>query len=389
MPRLGVYTDYAYTEVDGKPFAERAFALFVAELARHLERVVVIGRLDPDGAPRYPLGGVELVPLPHYPSLTHTREAIRGMLGSLRPFWRSLDDLDCVWILGPHPLAFPFALMARLRGRKVILGVRQESVAYMRSRHPQSRVRPFLARVMEGAFKLLARRWPVIVVGPSLARAYARSRSMLEISVSLIREADIGESGPPRSYSGELTALSVGRLETEKNPLALADMIAVLRRLDGRWRLIVCGEGDLQDALARRLEELGVSDAVELRGYVSHESGLADAYRGAHALVHVSWTEGLPQVLYEAFAARLPVVATDVGGIREAVGDAALLVPPGQPDRTAAELARVGEDAELRDRLIERGLELVRAHTLESETGRTAQFIGVEAGAQVHDHSHP
>jgi glycosyltransferase involved in cell wall biosynthesis len=380
VTRLGVYTDYAYTEVDGKPYAERAFTLFIAELARHLDRVVVVGRLDPEGAPRYPLGDVELVPLPHYASLIHTGEAIRGMTGSLRPFWRSLGELDCVWILGPHPLAFPFALMARLRRRKVILGVRQESVAYMRSRHPNSRLLPALARVMERAFRLLARRWPVIVVGPSLGRAYDRGRSVLEISVSLVRDADIAESAPPRSYSGELTALSVGRLETEKNPLALADMIAALRRLDGRWRLVVCGEGDLQDALERRLSELGVSDAVELRGYVAHEGGLADAYRDAHALVHISWTEGLPQVLYEAFAARLPVVATDVGGIREGVGSAAVLVPPGRPDRTAEELARVGEDAELRHLLVERGLELVRSNTLESETERTARFISVEAG---------
>ena len=380
MPRLGVYTDYAYTEVGGRPYAERAFAIFIASLARHLEQVVVIGRLDPQGAPRYPLGGVEFVPLPHYLSLTHTREAIRGMLGSLRPFWRSLDHLDCVWILGPHPLAFPFALMARLRRKKVILGVRQESVAYMRSRHPDSRLRLVLAKAMEGAFKLLAKRWPVIVVGPALARAYAGGRSVLEISVSLIRAADIGEAGPPRSYSGELRALSVGRLETEKNPLALADMLAALRRIDDRWRLVVCGEGDLRGALEQRLAELDVSDAAELRGYVSHEDGLADAYREAHALVHVSWTEGLPQVLYEAFAARLPVVATDVGGIREAVGDAALLVPPGEPGRTAEELARVGSDPELRDLLVERGVELVRAHTLESETERTARFISVEAG---------
>jgi glycosyltransferase involved in cell wall biosynthesis len=382
VPRLGVYTDYAYSEVDGKPYAERAFALFIAALAERLERVVVIGRLDPEGAPRYTLGGVELVPLPHYPSLTHTREALRGMLGSLRPFWRALDDLDCVWILGPHPLAFPFALMARVRGRRVILGVRQESVAYMRSRHPNSRLRPALARVMEGAFRALARRWPVIVVGPSLARAYGRGRAVLEISVSLIREADIGRAGSPRSYSGPLTALSVGRLETEKNPLALADMMVALRRLDDRWRLVVCGEGDMRAALEGRLEQLEVAAPVELRGYVAHDSGLAEAYREAHALVHVSWTEGLPQVLYEAFAAELPVVATDVGGIREAVGEATLLVPPGRPEEVAEALARIGRDDELRGALVDRGLDLVRARTLEAESARAAAFIAAAASGR-------
>ena len=47
----------------------------------------------------------------------------------------------------------------------------------------------------------------------------------------------------------------------------------------------------------------------------------------------MSWTEGLPQVLFEAFAAGTPVVATAVGGVPEAVGDAALLIPPGDAGR--------------------------------------------------------
>src|SRR3954452_2411527 len=226
VPRLGVYTDYTYSVSQGTPYAERAFALFIGALAEKLDRVVVIGRLDPGSEPRYPLGHVDLVLLPNYPSLTHTRQAIRGMLGSLRPYWRALDDLDCVWILGPHPLAIAFALLARLRGRTVILGVRQESVAYMRSRHPDSRIRLALARATEACFRALSRRWPAVVVGPALASAYARGRAVLEISVSLIQEADVGVGPPSRDYSGRLTALSVGRLETEKNPVALADVIA-------------------------------------------------------------------------------------------------------------------------------------------------------------------
>jgi glycosyltransferase involved in cell wall biosynthesis len=381
VPRLGVYTDYAYSLKDGRPHAERAFAIFIAELAHRLDRVTVIGKLDPSGRARYPLGDVEFVPLPYYPSLTHTWLAIRGMLGSLRPFWRALDELDSVWILGPHPLAFPFALIARLRRRRVILGVRQDSVAYMQSRHPGNRVRIALARAMDFGFRALARRWPTIVVGPALARQYAHSASVLDLSISLIREREIATAeSVDRDYSGELVALSVGRLETEKNPLALADVIAALRRLEPGWRLAICGEGDLRPALEERVRGLGVADAVEFRGYVPHDAGLAEAYRDAHALAHVTWTEGLPQILYEAFAARLPVVATDVGGIREAVGEAALLVPPGDPQGIAEGLALIGRDADIRNELVERGLEVVRAHTLESESERAAEFIRAESG---------
>jgi glycosyltransferase involved in cell wall biosynthesis len=376
MARLGVYTDYSYSLADGVPHAERAFALFIAGLAERLDRVTVIGRFNPEGAAHYPLGNVGLIPLPHYPSLSHTLPALRGMLGSVRPFWHALEELDCVWILGPHPLAFPFALLARLRGRRVILGVRQDSRAYMRSRHPGSRVRQAVAWAWDLGFRALARRWPVIVVGPAIAHAYRGSRHLLEISVSLIRESEITSgASAERDYSGALTALSVGRLETEKNPLALAYVASELRRHDDRWRLLVCGEGDMRDELEALLEELELADRVELRGYVPHDAGLAELYRSAHALVHVSWTEGLPQVLFEAFASQLPVVATDVGGVREAVGDAAILTPPGQPDATAEALARLGRDEALRRSLTRRGTEVVSAHTLEAETASVAEFI--------------
>jgi glycosyltransferase involved in cell wall biosynthesis len=383
MARLGVYTDYIYSQRGGQAYAERAFALFVAALAPRLERTVVIGRLDPAGEGRYPLGDVELAPLPHYPSLSHTIPAIRGMLGSLRPFWRALDGLDCVWILGPHPLAFPFALIARLRGREVILGVRQDSVSYFRSRHPGSRLKAALARAMDLGFRLLARRWPVVVVGPGIAEHYRASPRLCEISVSLIaaREIEPPEQAAERGYDGDLVALSVGRLEAEKNPLALADVLAALRERDPRWRMVICGEGELRSALERRLEELGVADAAELRGYVDHGPELAATYREAHALALVSWTEGLPQVLFEAFAAGLPVAATAVGGIPAAVGDAALLVPAGDPEAMAAALARIGEDAGLREDLIRAGNALVHANTIETETERVAAFISAASAA--------
>ena len=130
--------------------------------------------------------------------------------------------------------------------------------------------------------------------------------------------------------------LSVGRLETEKNPLLLADVLARSATAAGDWRLLICGEGPMEGELRERLRELGVEDHAELLGYVPIHGGLLDLYRSVNAFLHVSWTEGLPQVLLEAFAAGTPVVATAVGGVPEAAGDAALLIPPGDADAAAA-----------------------------------------------------
>jgi glycosyltransferase involved in cell wall biosynthesis len=320
---------------------------------------------------------VEFVPLPHYPSLVDVHRSVPAMARSLSRFWRVLRDVDGAWLLGPYALSVIFALLTAARGRRVALGVRQDTPRYARSRHPDRRWVHVAADALEGMYRLMARRWPVVVVGPGLARSYRRAGRVLPIAVSLVSSRDVvePEDALRRPYDGEeIVALSVGRLEREKNPLLLADVLARLRERDPRWRLVVCGEGPLEGELRDRLAELGVAEHADLRGYVPHGE-LPRLYRSSHALLHVSWTEGVPQILFEAFAAGLPVVATDVGGVADAAGDAALLVPPGEPDPPAQALARVAADAELRRRLIEAGAAQVREHTTEAETARVAEFL--------------
>jgi glycosyltransferase involved in cell wall biosynthesis len=376
--RLAVYTDYAYHRGSGGIYAERAFAIFLSRLRPRFERLVLVGRLSPPGgSARYPVGDAGFLELPYYSRLSKPFDAVPALARSLGTLWRGLKEVDCVWVLGPHPLAIVFALLARARRRRAVLGVRQDLPSYVRSRHPRRPDLRALAVLLEAAFRLLARFLPVIVVGPELARSYRRSPALLEIAVSLVSGEEIVSSQEAlgRSYDAELRVLSVGRLEGEKNPLLLAEVLARLNRGDRRWRLIVCGEGELRERLAERLIELGQEGNAELRGYVPFGEELARLYRESHVLLHSSWTEGLPQVLLEAFAAGLPVVAPDVGGIGAAVGNAVMLVPPGEPDAAALAVSTLARDRRLREQVIPAGLAYVRDRTSESEVERVAAFL--------------
>jgi glycosyltransferase involved in cell wall biosynthesis len=377
--RLAVYTDYVYRQEGGAVYAERAFALFLARLGEQLDRLVIVGRLDPRaGRSHYRLpDDVEFVALPHYPSLVDVRHSVPAMVRSLGRFWRVLRDVDGAWLLGPYALSIMFAWLAALRRRRVALGVRQDLPRYVKSRHPKRRWVHLAALALEGTYRAMARVYPVVVVGPDLARNYRHGRRVLPIAVSLVGERDLvaPEDALQRPYGDDLVALSVGRIEREKNPLLLAEVLAELVDRDPRWRLVVCGEGPMEDELRERLESLGVADRADLRGYVPLDGELPRLYRESHALLHVSWTEGVPQVLFEAFAAGLPVVATAVGGVADAAGDAALLVEPGDAEAPAAALARIGADPELRRRLVEAGAARVREHTTESECRRVAEFL--------------
>jgi glycosyltransferase involved in cell wall biosynthesis len=377
--RLAVYTDYVYRRQGQAVYAERAFAMFVARLADWCERLVISGRLSPQpGRWHYRLPEtVEYLPLPYYASLARAVSGTPAMLRSVLRFWKLLDGIDAAWILGPSPLSLVFAAVSAMRGKTTVLGARQDLPQYARTRHPNRHAIHAAAFLLETLQRAAARRLPVIVVGPDLARRYRTAPHMLQLAVSLISETDIAAASEVerRSYDDELRILSVGRLETEKNPLLLADVLAQLLNGNGRWRLTVCGEGAMAGDLSQRLRELGVAEQAELRGYVPIDGGLLDLYRSSHVFLHVSWTEGLPQVLYEAFAAGVPIVATAVGGVPGALGEAGLLVPAGDAEAAASALARVAADESLRRRLVGAGFEEARSHTIEAECRRVADFI--------------
>jgi glycosyltransferase involved in cell wall biosynthesis len=252
---------------------------------------------------------------------------------------------------------------------------------YVRGRHPGRRALHRVADGLDAAWRGLARRFPVVVVGADLAARYAAAPRRHTMFVSLVRRHDLtsAEAALQRRYDGPLTALAVGRLDAEKNPLLLADVLALLRAQDRRWRMVIAGDGPLRDALVGRLQQRGLADSAQLRGFVDGDE-LRSLYRESHALLHVSWTEGVPQVLLEAFAAGLPVVATDVGGVAEATGDdAALLVRPGDATAAAEALRRVAAEPALRERLIRAGLARAGAHTLEAEAERVVEFLAEAA----------
>ncbi len=381
--RLAVYTDYTYRRDADGASGERAFVRFMTALDPYVDRLVLVGRLDPTpGRSHYPIpADVGLVGLPYYSSLTQPVRVASSLLRSVKHLWRALDDVDTVWLLGPYVHALTFGALAALRGRRIALGVRQDTRVYHRTRHPGRRWIHMTGDVLEFLWRALARRYPVVVVGPGLARRYGDSPRLLEIAVSLVSADEIVEPASQDaspSGDGEVRVLTVGRLDLEKNPLLLADALAGLQGAGGSWRLVVCGDGPLREELEQRLAALGVSDRAELRGYVPIDAGLLDLYRSSDVFLHVSWTEGLPQVLFEAFAAALPVVATDVGGVAAAADGAALLIPAGDAGGAAEAVRRVVDDHGLRARLVAAGTARVRSHTLEAEASQVATFLAAD-----------
>ena len=385
--RLGVYVDDVYRVIETtegeRVSVDRAFLLFACEVGQHFDGIVLFGRTVRSDTPAdYVLPrGVEVVELPHYSRLDKLGEVARASIGTATSMWRGLSKVEIVWVLGPHPFSLMLIPMAFLRRRRIVLGIRQNTMGYYRARLPSKRWLPALFGIwsIEAVYRLLARVLPTTAVGTEVADRYGGPRSsLLTMTASVIRDQDVVSAPAPRVWSGVVTMLTVGRLEPEKNPFLLLEALARLEREQpGRFRAIWIGRGQLEEALRARARELGVDQMLDLRGYVPFGNELLELYRSAHIFVHVSLTEGVPQVLIEALASGVPIVATDVGGSASTLdhGAAALLVPPNDLDGLVAAVRRITEDSELRERLTARGLELVRGLTLERQAERVARFL--------------
>jgi glycosyltransferase involved in cell wall biosynthesis len=130
------------------------------------------------------------------------------------------------------------------------------------------------------------------------------------------------------------------------------------------------GEQSQRTRILHTARDLGVGDRVRLHGNVEPASVSAHLRR-AHAFLHTSLSEGLPNVIVEAMACALPVVATDVGGTREAIDDGVegFLTPPPHPVAAAAALGALWQDAGLRERMGAAGRSRVQAEfTIDRQT---------------------
>ena len=380
--RLGVFYDMPYRSDGGVLTADVPVIRFITSLPPRVDEVVLFGRLDPaPGRFTYEVPGehVRLVPLPFYSSIFDLPGMLRAMPGSVRRFLAELPNVDGIWIFGPNPMSIVLALVALAKRKQVFLGVRQDYPEYIAARLPGPRWRWALpvANLLEHAFRLIARRVPTTVEGEQIAANYRRGRApVLSGGFSMIRRAELVslDEALARPWDGEITLVSVGRIDAEKNPLLMVDIVA---GLDPRFRLVVVGDGPLMEDMRGAVAARRLADRIDLLGYVQNGEPLWSVYRASHAFLHVSLTEGHPMVFFEAESTGLPIAATDVGGVSAALGggERGLLFPPRDAPAAVAAVERLAAEPELRERLIRAGMAHAEAHTMEARLDAVAKFF--------------
>ena len=134
--------------------------------------------------------------------------------------------------------------------------------------------------------------------------------------------------------------LAAGRLDEAKDYPNLLHAFSELSNGRPNARLIVAGEGPLRSEIESLIQRLGIEERVSLLG-LRHD--MFALYAASNALVLSSAWEGMPNVVLEAMASKIPVVATSVGAVPEVVADgvSGLIVPPNDHEALANAMARM------------------------------------------------
>lgn len=148
----------------------------------------------------------------------------------------------------------------------------------------------------------------------------------------------------PASGTGTTNLLFVGRFHRQKNLEFLLNQVARLNaREPNGWHLALVGDGEERSTLEQLARRLGIGDLLAWHGWLEDKTRLRDLYRQADILVNPSRYEGMPNVVLEAMACELPVVASDVPGNDSLVqpGKSGLLFPSGDGEAFCTALSRL------------------------------------------------
>ena len=171
----------------------------------------------------------------------------------------------------------------------------------------------------------------------------------------------------------------VARLTKVKGHGVLLDAVKQLSQRIPNLRVLLVGYGVEEDALRKQTEDLGIRDYVRFAGSRSDVPRILPIFNvfAQPTLVR----EGLPLAIAEAMASSLPVVATEVGGVKEAVldGTTGLVVRPGDVSGLAEAIAKLHDSTELRDRMGRKGYEYcVEKFSLDNMIRRMEELYSAE-----------
>ena len=210
---------------------------------------------------------------------------------------------------------------------------------------PETENRRFLRRLLTRQLVKTGKMIPVSISARNremVALFYGRSVEevpMVQNPVDLNRFTSVD-----REDDGKFRYITAGRFSPEKNQQMMYRAFAAFLEKGYDASLLMLGTGQEEENLRALAQELDISDRIYYAGYVSN---VEDYLKKAKVFLLSSYYEAQPLCVLEAMAAGLPVIATDVGGLRDIVTDNGILIPSGDTEAMTAAMERLYTDKTL------------------------------------------
>lgn len=164
---------------------------------------------------------------------------------------------------------------------------------------------------------------------------------------------------PDGKREDTFTFITAGRFSAQKNQKMMFRAFGAFLAKEYDARLILLGKGEEEENLRKLAAELKIEDRITYAGFVPN---VEDYLAGSDVFLLSSDYEALPLALLEAMAAGLPIVSTDVGGVRDIVTDNGILIPAGDTDAMVRAMEELYLKKDLRHRMAEASRTNVRAY---------------------------
>jgi glycosyltransferase involved in cell wall biosynthesis len=173
--------------------------------------------------------------------------------------------------------------------------------------------------------------------------------------------------------------LFLGTLEPRKNLTTLVQALASLKEQIPQTLVLVGQKGWLEEEIFQTIARHGLQDRVFWTGYIPDEDRVL-FYNAADFLVYPSWYEGFGMPVLEAMQSGCPVIASRVSALPEVLGEAGLLIDPGDVEGLSQAIFRMVTEPGLKERLREDGLIRARQFSWEDSARKTLEVFEAVIG---------
>jgi len=324
--KLGVFFENIYYKKDGAYSTDQSFILFANSFQKYFSRIDYIGRVT--RAATRSLYGIEtgtstVVELPFYENVYHLCRQYPSYIRKIRPVLEKfVMEHDVFFICIPHIPSWEILRLCRKYDKKVFVFVRQnfQKVIQARYRRPKRYVAQIVITALNFLTDRYCRQYPVLAMGQELYQRYVKvnPQTVLFANSKYTRKDIITEHNlKPLNWNTRINILYAGRLECNKGLQFLLEALAGITSFT--FTLTIAGDGPYKNELDKISKKLNLDGRMQFTGNIPFGDDLFRLYEQSDIFILPSMSEGLPQVVLEAMAKGVLVLASRTGGIADII----------------------------------------------------------------------